>query len=238
LTVGERDDAWVDETRLTSGTTDNHRQGDLPWVLAHTAMVPVLTVESVESAIPLATALVAGGLSVLEITLRTETALVAIEAIGREVEGAIVGAGTVLSGEQLADVERAGARFAVSPGAAPDLLDAAENSPVPLLPGGTTPSEVMALSARGYDVLKFFPAEPAGGVAYLKALAGPFPEIRFCPTGGISAANAQDYLALETVICVGGSWVAPAETVAAGDWERVTALAKSAAGLSKMRASQ
>lgn len=217
----------MDETE----TTDNHCQGDLRALLARAPVVPVLTAESVESALPLATALVAGGLSVLEVTLRTETALAAIEAIGKEVEGAIVGAGTVLSGEQLAAVERAGAHFAVCPGAAPDLLDAAENSAVPLLPGGTTPSEVMALSARGYDVLKFFPAEPAGGVAYLKALAGPFPEVGFCPTGGISEANAQDYLALETVICVGGSWVAPAEAVAAGDWERITALAKAAASL-------
>lgn len=197
--------------------------------------MPVLTVETVESAVAVATALVAGGLSVLEITLRTGIALAAIEAIGRAVDGAIVGAGTVLTGAQLAQAEQAGAHFTVSPGATSDLLDAAETSSVPLLPGAATPSEAMALLERGYDVLKFFPAEPSGGVPTLKALAGPFPEIRFCPTGGITAANARDYLALETVICVGGSWVAPAEAVVAGDWDRITALAKAAAGLSKER---
>ncbi len=221
----------MDETGPTAAMIDDGRQGDLPVLLARTPVVPVLTVESIASAVCLARALVAGGLPILEVTLRTETALAAIEAIGDEVEGAIVGAGTVLTADELSAVERIGARFAVSPGATSALLDAAEDSSMPLLPGAQTPSEVMALLARGYAVMKFFPAEPAGGIATVKALAGPFPEARFCPTGGVTEANARDFLALETVICVGGSWVAPSAAVAAGDWDRITALAKNAAGL-------
>jgi len=225
------DSRVVDETKLTSATIDNHRQGELPDLLARTPVVPVLSVGSVVSAVSLARALVAGGLPILEVTLRTDSAVAAIEAIANGVEGAIVGAGTVLTGEGLAAVERVGARFAVSPGATPALLDAAEDGAVPLLPGAATASEVMGLLARGYALMKFFPAEPSGGVAALKALAGPFPQASFCPTGGITEANARDYLTLETVVCVGGSWVAPRDAVAAGDWDRVTALAKAAAGL-------
>jgi 2-dehydro-3-deoxyphosphogluconate aldolase/(4S)-4-hydroxy-2-oxoglutarate aldolase len=194
-------------------------------------VVPVLVIDSVETALPLARALVAGGLPLLEITLRTDAALDVIEAIAGEVEGAVVGAGTVLTPEQLAAVERRGARFAVSPGATEVLLDAAQAGAVPLLPGAATASEVMRLLERGYREMKFFPAEPAGGVAYLKALASPLPEARFCPTGGIDAGRAKEYLALPSVICVGGSWVAPTDALRSGDWARITNLARDAAAL-------
>jgi 2-dehydro-3-deoxyphosphogluconate aldolase / (4S)-4-hydroxy-2-oxoglutarate aldolase len=204
---------------------------DLGDLLAKAPVVPVLVVESVTTAVPLARALVAGGLPLLEITLRTAAALDVIAAIAGEVEGAVVGAGTVLTPAQLAEVERRGARFAVSPGATEALLDAAEDSPVPLLPGTATASDVMRILERGRRFMKFFPAEPAGGVAYLKALASPLPEGRFCPTGGIDAARARDYLALPNVVCVGGSWVAPGDAIAAGDWGRIEALARAAAAL-------
>jgi 2-dehydro-3-deoxyphosphogluconate aldolase / (4S)-4-hydroxy-2-oxoglutarate aldolase len=206
-------------------------RSDLSALFAATAVVPVLVVESVETGLALAHALVAGGLSVLEITLRTPAALEVIRAIGREVKGAVVGAGTVLHPEQYRAAERAGARFVVSPGATATLLAHAEASETPLLPGGVTSSEVMSLLERGYSCIKFFPAEPAGGVAYLKALATPLPEARFCPTGGIDAGSAPRYLALPNVLCVGGSWVAPGDAVAAGDWLRITALARAAAAL-------
>lgn len=206
-------------------------RSDLCALLAGTPVVPVLTVEAVEIALPLARALVAGGLSALEITLRTPAALQVIEAIAGEVEHARVGAGTVLTPEQYAAAARAGARFVVSPGATPALLDAAAASPVPFLPGAATASEVMTLLERGHSCLKFFPAEPAGGIAYLKALAAPLPEARFCPTGGIDATIAPQYLALPNVLCVGGSWVAPHDAVAAGDWPKITALARAAAAL-------
>lgn len=206
-------------------------RSDLCALLAGTPVVPVLTVETVEIALPLARALVAGGLSVLEITLRTPAALQVIEAIAGEVEHAMVGAGTVLTPEHYAAAARAGARFVVSPGATPTLLDAAAASPVPFLPAAATPSEVMALLEQGYSFLKFFPAEPAGGIAYLKALAAPLPEVRFCPTGGIDGVSAALYLDLPNVLCVGGSWVAPGDAVAAGDWPRITALARAAAAL-------
>jgi 2-dehydro-3-deoxyphosphogluconate aldolase/(4S)-4-hydroxy-2-oxoglutarate aldolase len=204
-------------------------------LLAAAPVVPVLAIDSVADALPLARALVGGGLPVLEITLRTPVALAVIEAIAAEVEGAIVGAGTVLTPEQYHAVERAGARFVVSPGATGPLLDCAEDSETPFLPGAATASEVMRLLDLGYRFLKFFPAEPAGGLAYLKALAGPLPAVRFCPTGGIDAERAEAYLALPNVICVGGSWVAPAEAIAASDWSRITGLAKSAAALSACR---
>jgi 2-dehydro-3-deoxyphosphogluconate aldolase/(4S)-4-hydroxy-2-oxoglutarate aldolase len=194
-------------------------------------VVPVLIVETVEGALPLARALVKGGLPLLEITLRTEAALDAIEVIGKEVEGAVVGAGTVLNGDQLDAVAKRGARFAVSPGVTDTLLAAAKDNPVPLLPGTATASDVMRLLDHGFDFMKFFPAEPAGGAPYLKALASPLPAASFCPTGGISLNNAKDYLALPNVVCVGGSWVAPAKAVASGDWETIEALAKEAASL-------
>ena len=203
---------------------------DVGSLLAGTAVIPVLVVDSVETGVALARALVAGGLSVLEITLRTGAALKVIRAIAGEV-GAVVGAGTVLRPEQYRAAEGAGARFVVSPGATGSLLAYAEGSGTPFLPGALTSSEVMALLERGYRCMKFFPAEPAGGIAYLKALAAPLSEARFCPTGGIDAASAPRYLALPNVLCVGGSWVAPGDAVAAGDWPRVTALARAAAAL-------
>lgn len=226
-----RDGDYVGATRVTSETVNKVEQTDLAGMFGRVPVVPVLTIETVETGVALAEALVAGGLPVLEVTLRTDAALAAIEAIDRHVVGAVVGAGTVLSARNFESVERVGARFAVSPGGTPALLDAADQGSVPLLPGATTPSEVMAMAARGYNVLKFFPAGPSGGTGYLKALAGPFPDVRFCPTGGINQANAADYLALESVICVGGSWVAPADAVADGDWQRITTLAKAAAAL-------
>lgn len=180
---------------------------------------------------PLARALVAGGLTALEVTLRTKVGPDCIRAILAEVEGAEVGAGTVLNRRQLDEAVSCGARFLVSPGATPDLVAAAQECAVPFLPGVATAGEAMTLAEAGFTVLKFFPAEPAGGIAYLKALASPLPELQFCPTGGIGLANAADYLALKNVVCVGGSWVAPGDALAAGDWGRVTALAQAAAAL-------
>lgn len=207
------------------------RQAGLQALLASTPVVPVLAIDAVRTALPLAQALVAGGLSVLEITLRTPAALEIIRAISGEVEDAVVGAGTVLTPAQYRDAVAAGARFVVSPGVTPALLDVAEASSVPFLPGALTSSEVMRLLERGYGCLKFFPAEPAGGVAYLQALAAPLPDARFCPTGGIDAKLAPAYLALPNVVCIGGSWVAPRAAVAAGDWPAITQLARAAAAL-------
>ena len=196
-------------------------------------VVPVLIVEDASTAVPLARALVAGGLKAIEITLRTPAALEAIRLVASEVEGAVAGAGTVLDASRFAEAEDAGAQFIVSPGTTQELLDAARGSDVPLLPGAVTASEVMALREEGYSVMKFFPAEQAGGVAYLKALASPLAGISFCPTGGISPKNAMDYLSLPNVVCVGGSWVAPKEMVIAGDWQGITALAAEAARLDR-----
>lgn len=200
-------------------------------ILSAAPVVPVLTIEDRALAVPLARALVAGGLTALEVTLRTAAGLDCIRAIAGDVAGANVGAGTVLDARQYEAAEKAGATFMVSPGATNILIGAARNSPVPFLPGVATVGEAMALADHGYRFLKFFPAEPAGGVAYLKALSAPLPDLRFCPTGGIGAKNAPAYLALHNVICVGGSWVAPAEALAGGDWNRVTALAREAASL-------
>jgi len=207
------------------------RLSNLRRLLAAAPVVPVLTIEDRAHAVPLARALVAGGLTALEVTLRTPVGAECIRAIAGEVEGADVGAGTVLNRAQLDQAVAAGAKFLVSPGATPDLLAAAADCPVPYLPGVATAGEAMALAERGLTLLKFFPAEPAGGIAYLKALAAPLPDIRFCPTGGIGLKNASTYLALPNVICVGGSWVAPPEALAAGDWARITSLAREAAGL-------
>jgi len=194
-------------------------------------VVPVLIIDHVEHAVPLARALVKGGLPLLEITLRTPAALEAIQIIAEEVEGAVVGAGTVLDGDQLEAVTKRGAKFAVSPGITDTLLAAARDIPCPLLPGTATASEVMRLLDHGFEFMKFFPAEPAGGRAYLKALASPLPAASFCPTGGIGPDNASDYLALPNVVCVGGSWVAPTKAVAAGDWVTIETLAREAADL-------
>ena len=188
-------------------------------------VVPVLTIEDEAHAVPLGRALVAGGLPMLEVTLRTPAALGAIRRIAAEVEGAVVGAGTVLSASDLERAVQAGARFAVSPGL-PD--GARQEGPVPLLPGVATATEVMRALEAGFRFLKFFPAVPAGGLAMLKAFGPVFAQARFCPTGGITAENAPEFLALPNVVCVGGSWVAPAAALRAGDWGRVTELARGA----------
>lgn len=188
-------------------------------------VVPVIVVEDVAHAAPLARALVAGGLPVLEVTLRTPAALDVIRAMA-EVEGGHVGAGTLLTPADVKAAKAAGATFGVSPGATDAILSACEDEGLPLLPGSATASEVMALLERGYSMMKFFPAEAAGGVRMLKSLHGPLPQARFCPTGGVSPANLASYLALPNVICCGGSWVAPAEMLASGDWDGITALAR------------
>jgi len=197
-------------------------------VLRQGPVVPVMVIHRLEHAVPLARALVAGGIRVLEITLRTPVAVEAIAAISREVPDAIVGAGTVTRGEELDAIAAAGAVFAISPGLTPELLDVANRGPIPLIPGIATISELMTGLARGYDHFKFFPAGPAGGVKMLQAFAGPFPRVTFCPTGGISADNYREYLALPNVACVGGSWVAPQGAMDQGDWNRITALAREA----------
>ena len=194
-------------------------------------VVPVLIVEDAKTAVPLARALVAGGLKAIEITLRTDAALEAVRLVAQEVEGAVVGAGTILNAAHYAAAVDAGSQFIVSPGTTQELLDVARQSDIPLLPGAATASEVMALREEGYKVLKFFPAEQAGGAAYLKALSSPLAGTLFCPTGGISLKNAMDYLSLPNVVCVGGSWVAPKELVAAGDWAGITRLSSEAAAL-------
>jgi len=197
-------------------------------ILRQGPVVPVMVIHRLEHAVPLAQALLAGGIRVLEITLRTPVAVAAIGAISREVPGAIVGAGTVTRGEELDAVAAAGAVFAISPGLTPELLAAANRGPIPLIPGIATISELMTGMARGYDHFKFFPAGPAGGVKMLEAFAGPFPGVTFCPTGGIAADNYREYLALGNVACVGGSWVAPQRAIEAGDWAKITALAREA----------
>ncbi len=194
-------------------------------------VVPVLIVEDAASAVPLARALVAGGLKAIEITMRTPAALDAIRAVAAEVEGAHVGAGTILNAKDFDAAVNAGSTFIVSPGVNKSVLDAAANSSVPLLPGAATASEVMVLRDAGYKVLKFFPAEQAGGAPYLKALSSPLAGTIFCPTGSISLKNAKDYLSLPNVICVGGSWVAPKDLITAGDWAGITTLAAEAAAL-------
>ncbi|WP_100499302.1 bifunctional 4-hydroxy-2-oxoglutarate aldolase/2-dehydro-3-deoxy-phosphogluconate aldolase [Geodermatophilus chilensis] len=194
-------------------------------------VIPVVVLDDPAIAVALARALVAGGLPAIEVTLRTPTALAAIERIAAEVPDAVVGAGTVLSPAQADAAVRAGAAFLVSPGTTPRLLDAMADSGVPYLPGAATASEVMALAERGIAEVKFFPAQAAGGVPYVKSLSGPLPDVRFCPTGGIDAATAPSYLALPNVACVGGSWLTPADAIAAGAWDRVEALAREASGL-------
>jgi 2-dehydro-3-deoxyphosphogluconate aldolase/(4S)-4-hydroxy-2-oxoglutarate aldolase len=200
-------------------------------ILAKAPVVPVLTIERVEDAVPLTRALVAGGLPVVEVTLRTPAALDAARAIAAEVPDAVLGVGTVIEVPDIRLAVSAGARFLVSPGTPPDLAAALAKAPVPALPGCATVSEAMALAAHGFPVVKFFPAEAAGGVAFLKGIAAPLPHVKFCPTGGIDLRNAAAYLALPNVVAVGGSWVAPKEAIAAGDFARITALAREAAKL-------
>ncbi|GGR41661.1 ketohydroxyglutarate aldolase [Streptomyces cinereoruber] len=194
-------------------------------------VVPVVVIEDAADAVPLARALVAGGLPLIEVTLRTPAALDALRAIADGVPEAVVGAGTVVSAAGVADAVGAGARFLVSPGWTGRLLGAMRESGVPFLPGVSTVSEVVALLEQGVDAMKFFPAEAAGGVPYLKSLAGPLPQARFCPTGGVSAASAPAYLALPNVGCVGGTWMLPPDALAARDWARVESLARGTAAL-------
>lgn len=194
-------------------------------------VIPVLTIERLEDALPLSRALVAGGLPVLEITLRTACALDAIERIAGEIEGAVTGAGTVLNRRDFQRAEAAGAAFIISPGLTEPMIEAAASSPLVFLPGVATASDLMRGLEAGLTRFKFFPAETSGGAAALKALHGPFGQVRFCPTGGITAASAPTYLALANVACVGGGWVAPAEAVAAGDWDRIAGLARAARAL-------
>ncbi len=195
-------------------------------------IVPVLVVEDAAHARPLAEALVAGGLPALEVTLRTPAALDVIAAMA-EVEGGVVGAGTLVTPEDVCAAKAAGAQFGVSPGATDALIAACEAEGLPLLPGAATASEAMALYERGYDMLKFFPAEASGGAPALKAIGAPLPQISFCPTGGVSPSNAESYLRLSNVVCAGGSWVAPKDKVLAGDWAGIEALARDASALSR-----
>lgn len=198
-------------------------------------VIPVLVVKDVAHAVPLAEALVSGGLHVLEVTLRTPAALEVIRAMS-QVKGAIVGAGTVLNAKDVQAAKQAGATFAVSPGATESLLAAAEAEQLALLPGASTASEVMYLLERQYTALKFFPAESVGGIGMLKSLYGPLPAVSFCPTGGIIPHNAADYLALPNVMCVGGSWLAPEDLVQAGQWDSIAALAEATQTLGTRKA--
>jgi 2-dehydro-3-deoxyphosphogluconate aldolase/(4S)-4-hydroxy-2-oxoglutarate aldolase len=191
-------------------------------LLESAKLIPVLTIVDVAHAVPLARALVAGGVTTLEITLRTSAGLAAASAIHEAVPDAVVGLGTVLTGADLALAKERGLRFAFSPGASPALLDAAAAMDLDFVPGIQTASEIMACLERGFGVMKFFPAVPAGGIAAIKALAGPFPQARFCPTGGISEEQTAAWLKLPNVLAVGGSWLAPADEVARGDWDAIT----------------
>ena len=197
-------------------------------VLKQGPVVPVIVIKKLEQAVPLAKALVKGGIKVLEVTLRTECAIEAIRLIAKEVPDAIVGAGTVINSQQLIAVTEAGAQFAISPGLTEDLLSAATQGNIPLIPGISTVSELMLGMRYGLKEFKFFPAEANGGVKALKAIAGPFSQVKFCPTGGISLANYRDYLALDSVLCIGGSWLVPEDALASGDYEKITQLAQEA----------
>ena len=200
-------------------------------LVAKTPVIPVLTIERAADAVPLARALVAGGLPVIEVTLRTKAALEAIRAIAAEVPDCIVGVGTVLRAADVAAAIAAGAKYLVSPGTPPELAAALADCAIPVLPGCATVSEAMALGARGFKVLKFFPAEASGGTAWLKSIAAPLPELKFCPTGGIDSRNIATYLACPNVLAVGGSWVAPKDAIRAGDFSRITQLAREASAL-------
>ena len=194
-------------------------------IFAKGPVVPVIVLNDLAHAVPLAKALMAGGISVLEVTLRTPVAMEAIRKIAEEVPGACIGAGTVTTAQQLADVTAAGAQFAISPGLTSSLLDAGNAGSIPLIPGISSISELMMGLDKGYDHFKFFPAEAVGGVGALKSIGGPFPQVTFCPTGGIGPNNYRDYLALPNIRCVGGSWVAPEKAMQAGDWAQITELA-------------
>jgi 2-dehydro-3-deoxyphosphogluconate aldolase / (4S)-4-hydroxy-2-oxoglutarate aldolase len=200
-------------------------------LVSQTPVIPVLTIERAADAVPLARALAAGGLPVIEVTLRTKVAIDAIKAIAAEVPDCVVGAGTVTRAADIASAIAAGAKYLVSPGTPAELAAALADASVPVLPGCATVSEAMALSGRGFKVLKFFPAEASGGIAWLKSVAAPLPGIKFCPTGGIDGRNASAYLACPNVLAVGGSWVAPKDVLAAGDFARITKLASEAVTL-------
>lgn len=197
-------------------------------ILTTGPVVPVIVVNKLEHAVPMAKALVAGGVRVLEVTLRTPVAMEALRLMIKEVPDAIVGAGTVINTQQLQEVTEAGAQFVISPGITEPLLKAAVEGPVPLIPGISTVSELMTGMDYGLREFKFFPAEANGGVKALQAIGGPFPQVRFCPTGGISPANYRDYLALKSVLCIGGSWLVPNDALETGDWDRITRLAREA----------
>lgn len=215
---------------MTQNPTDlsGSRNKKLADLLRHGPIVPVITLERVEDAVPLARALVAGGLRLLEITLRTPAAADSATAIIQDVPEAVVGIGTVLTPNDLERARKLGARYALSPGATPDLLEAASESEMPFIPGIATASELMAALAHGFQTVKFFPAVAAGGIPALKALAGPFPQARFCPTGGIDEKNARDWLALSNVVAVGGSWVCPTSDIRAQAWDEITSKAQRA----------
>ncbi|PZU23235.1 MAG: keto-deoxy-phosphogluconate aldolase [Shinella sp.] len=200
-------------------------------ILKSQPVMPVLIIERVEDAVPLARALAAGGLKAIEVTLRTPVALEAIRAIAEGSPDTLVGAGTILSPEDYVAAVKAGSKFIVSPGATPALFAAAKASDVPFLPGTSSASEIMLAREAGLRVVKFFPAEQSGGAPFLKAISSPIADMKFCPTGGISLKNANDYLSLPNVVCVGGSWVAPKDMVVAGDWAGITKLAAEAAAL-------
>ncbi|MFP5071354.1 bifunctional 4-hydroxy-2-oxoglutarate aldolase/2-dehydro-3-deoxy-phosphogluconate aldolase [Pseudonocardia nantongensis] len=200
-------------------------------LLQRAPVVPVVVLDDAAAAVPLARALVDGGLPVIEVTLRTPSATEVVRRIAAEVPDAVVGTGTVCSPDDVRRSAEAGARFLVSPGASARLLDAMEDSGLDLLPGTSTISEMLAVAERGHTAMKFFPAEAAGGRPFLNAVAGPLPDLRFCPTGGVTADSAPDYLALPNVPCVGGTWLTPPDLVAAGDWDRIRAVAATAAAL-------
>ncbi|MCA6122632.1 bifunctional 4-hydroxy-2-oxoglutarate aldolase/2-dehydro-3-deoxy-phosphogluconate aldolase [Bradyrhizobium sp. WSM 1704] len=204
--------------------TETAKQHQIAELIRQAIVIPVLTIERLEDAVPLAKALVAGGVRTLEVTLRTAVAVDAAKAMIAEVPEAIVGIGTILNGDDLARAEALGARFGISPGATPELLKAAAASRLPFAPGIATASELMQALAHGFDVVKFFPAEQAGGIKALRALAGPFRNVRVCPTGGIGEANAATWLAEPNVLAVGGSWLCPAADIRAGNWAGITAM--------------
>jgi 2-dehydro-3-deoxyphosphogluconate aldolase/(4S)-4-hydroxy-2-oxoglutarate aldolase len=205
---------------------------NLEAVMTASPVIPVIVIDEIEDALPLAHALFSGGLKVLEVTLRTEHGLAAIEVIKQALPEAIVAAGTVVTAEDVVKAKLAGADFLVSPGCTTALLDAAIAANIPLLPGVNTPSEAMTILERGVRYLKFFPAEAAGGAAMLRSIGGPLPQLKFCPTGGINFGNAQEYLSLANVLCVGGSWMLDSAAIRAKDWPRIESLARVAASVS------
>lgn len=203
-------------------------------IFAAGPVVPVLVINDVEKAVPLAKALMEGGIKVLEVTLRTPAAIDVIKRIAQEVPDSLIGAGTVTNAQQLKAVVEAGAKFAISPGMTADLLKAGMDSEIPLIPGISSTSDLMKGKDAGYTHMKFFPAEASGGVKAIKSISGPFPDVTFCPTGGIGPNNYNDYLALNNVKCVGGSWLAPDDAIESGDWARITQLAKEAVAGAKL----